>query len=263
MTRSERSAADRLVNMRGQRFILYGLVALAICASSYAEELNVVASAWRPYVDDRLHRNGIAVHLVTEALQRAGYPSRVTLIQWPGDLEAAKAGDANVIASVWFTEERAQQLAFSKPYIVTETHFVKRRGTPHKFDTPADLQGLRIGVVEGYAYGGDARARPLDVTPVFSGSVLDNLRSLVAGELDLVLADERVALYELSVNVPDGIRKTLILPEVWSSRGLRMGVSRQRPDHAEIVTRFDAAIEAMKADGTYAWILATHRVSAN
>ncbi len=249
--------------MRRSGFTLYGLFALLICASSYAEELSVVASPWRPYVDGKLYRNGIAVHLVTEALQRAGYPSRLTLMQWPLDLEATQAGDKDVIASVWFTEERAQQLAFSKPYMVTETHFVKRRGTPHEFNTPADLRGLRIGVVKGYAYGGAATARQLEVTPMFRGTVLDNLRSLVAGELDLVLADERVALYELSVNVPDGIRKTLILPKPWSSRGLRVGVSRQRPDYAEVVNRFDAAIDAMKADGSYAWILATHRVSAD
>ena len=101
------------------------------------------------------------------------------------------------------------------------------------------------------------------MTPVFTGSVLENLRSLVAGDLDLVLADDRVAAYELNVNVDAGIRKTLILTKAYSSRGLRIGVSKRRSDHAEIAGRFGAAIEAMKADGSYASILASHRVSAH
>ena len=242
---------------------LLGILALVLCISADAEELSVVASPWAPYVAGRLERHGLAVHLVTEALQRAGYASRVTLLPWPQDLEGTKAGDHDVIASVWFTEERARRIAFSEPYIVTETHFVKRRGTPHDFRTLADLRGLRIGVVEGYAYRREVPGDKLGVTPVFRGSVLDNLRSLVAGDLDLVLADDRVALYELNRNVHDGIRKTFIIPRAYSSRGLRMGVSKQRPDHAEIVKRFDAAVEAMKADGSYAAILASHRVSGN
>ncbi len=253
---------DGAVATRRKYLILMFLLAMLGGPDLHAREQSVVASPWPPYVDQKTLRRGLAVQLVTEALERAGYSTRVILTRWPRDLEGTKAGAYDVIASIWFTDQRAESIAFSKPYILTETRFVKRRDAPHQFNTPADLRGLRVGVVEGYAYGGAAPAPELGLTRVLRGSVLENLRSLVAGELDLVLADERVALYELNVNVPDGIRKTLILPKVYSSRGLRMGVSRQRPDHARIVQRFDAAVEAMKADGSYAAILGSHRVSA-
>ncbi len=264
MWKDRRTLATGGVAPRGRCFLLAGVALLLLCGSVTArEQLSVVASPWPPYVAPGVQHSGLAVHLVTEALQRAGYRSSVTLTTWPKDLEATQQGSYDVIASIWFTEQRARKLAFSKPYIITETHFVKRRDAPHRYRTLADLRGLRIGLVTGYAYGGQADAAGLKVTPVFMGSVLDNLRSLVAGDLDLVLADDRVALYELNVNVPGGARKTFVLPKAYSSRGLRMGVSRQRLDHKEVVTRFDAAIEAMKADGHYASILATHRVSAN
>ncbi len=249
--------------MKKEWILILAFFCLTACRSSGAEELAVVASPWPPYVDRRLEGNGLAVHLATEALRRAGYQSRVVLRSWPKDLEGTKAGVYDVIASVWFTKQRAQQITFSEPYIQCETRFVKRRDAQHEFKTLADLQGLRIGVVEGYAYRGDASPRELDVKPVFTGSVLENLRSLVAGDLDLVLADDRVAAYELNVNVDAGIRKTLILPKAYSSGGLRIGVSKQRADHAEIAERFDAAIEAMKLDGSYASILATHRASSH
>jgi polar amino acid transport system substrate-binding protein len=238
------------------------LLMLIATGGAVAGDLSVVASPWPPYVDERLERNGLAVHVVTAALRRAGYDTEVTLVEWPRDLEGAEAGNFDVIASIWRTDERARSLSFSEPYLVSETRFVKRRDAPHRYGSPDDLQGLRIGIVGGYAYGGEASSRELDLEPAARASVLENLRRLLAGELDLVLADERVALYELNAQIYDGIRKTQILPQAYSSRGLRMAVSRQRQDHAEIVERFDAAIEAMRADGSYAEILSIHRASA-
>lgn len=240
--------------------LVISTLALARAAVA-AEPLNVVASPWPPYVDRGLEQGGVALHLVGEALRRAGYATRVTVVDWPQDLEATRAGEADVIAAIWRTEERARDLAFSEPYLVSETRFVKRRGEPYLYRSLDDLRGLRIGVVQGFAYGGEARDRQLEVTPVFRGSVLEGLRGLLDGELDLVLADERVALYELNVAIEDGVRRTEILPLAYSSRGLRIGVGRGRSDHAEIVRRFDAAIEAMRVDGSYAEVMAAHRVS--
>jgi len=241
-----------------------GLIALLLplgWGGAAAGELSLVASPWPPYVGERLERKGLAMHIVSEALRRAGYESTVSLVEWPQDLEGTESGDFDVIAGVWHTDERAQSLRFSEPYLVSETHFVKRREAPHRYDSLDDVKGLRIGIVGGYAYGGEISAAALELEPAAQASVVENLRRLIAGELDLVLADERVALYELNANIYDGVRKTSVLPKAYSSRGLRMAVSKRHPDHAEIVERFDDAIEAMKADGSHAEILSIHRAS--
>lgn len=244
---------------RWRRLIVFAV--LIVAGAAGADELTVVASPWPPYVGERLERKGLAVDIVTEALRRAGYEPKVTVVEWPRDLEGTQSGEFDVIASVWRTDERAESLSFSEPYLLSETHFVKLRDANYRYDTLEDLKGLRIGIVGGYAYGGEASKGELDLKPVRQASVAQNLRSLMAGKLDLVLADERVALYELNASIYDGMRKTAILPKPYSSRGLRMAVSKQRTDHTEIVESFDAAIETMKQDGSYAEILSAHRAS--
>ena len=56
-------------------------------------------------------------------------------------------------------------------------------------------------------------------------------------------------------------RKVELLAPVLESRGLRLGISRKHDDHEQIVADFDAAIAAMKADGTYNNILGQYRIS--
>ena len=45
-----------------------------------------------------------------------------------------------------------------------------------------------------------------------------------------------------------------------SVNGLHIAVSKQHPQHQKIAADFDKAIEAMKADGTYAKILESHKL---
>ena len=237
------------------------MVCLIVSAACMAD-LKVVASPWPPYVDARLHKDGVAMHLVTEGLRRAGYESDVTIETWPRDLQMTQSGSYDVIASVWHTKQRAESLTFSEPYIINATHFFKRRESPHAFTTLADLAGLKIGVVSGYAYG-EAFYNDSDFERVTQGTVLDNLRDLIAGKLDLVLADERVALYELNVNIPAGIKKVALVPHPYASKGLRIAISQKNPDHKKIADDFNSAIAAMKEDGSYAEILGLHRVSVS
>ena len=121
-----------------------------------------------------------------------------------------------------------------------------------------DLAGLRIGVVNDYAYNREA----VDTTGIeiaTAGSVRENVESLLAGDLDLVLADARVAMYEVNQLVVG--RRVTLLPAAVITRGLRIAVSRTRPDHDEIVEAFEAAVASMRSDGTYTQLLASYRIS--
>ena len=80
--------------------ISFVMVLYLLCSPVFAAELKLVASPWPPYVGPGLQKNGVAIHLVTEGLRRAGYEYNVTLETWPRDLEAAKRGRYDVIAAV-------------------------------------------------------------------------------------------------------------------------------------------------------------------
>jgi polar amino acid transport system substrate-binding protein len=241
-----------------------GIKALVCLLASFsglaagAEDLSMTANIWPPYVDDDLSQNGFVIALVSDALERAGYKTSVVVEPFPKALEATKAGDYDVYCNLWFTSERASTLTFSEPYIENEITFIKRAESDFIFRDRADLKGLRVGIVSDYAYS----QQPYDTTGITvseAGSVKENIRRLLSGDIDLVLADRRVAMYE--VNELRAAKSITVLPQPLSTRGLRIAVSKKRADYKEIVAAFDQAIAAMKTDGSYNAILASYRVN--
>ena len=81
---------------------------------------------------------------------------------------------------------------------------------------------------------------------------------LHAKRVELTLEDEFVARYHLGREL-SGIRDELeFLPRPLSENGLHILVRRSHPEHQHVVAAFDQAIEAMRADGSYAAILQRH-----
>ena len=246
-----------MINRRNLLLLVLFFGLNTACPAS-ADTLKITANVWPPYVDDKMSGNGVAIALVTEALARAGYPSELVLEPWPRALEATKAGQYDVICSLWHTDARSATLAFSEPYMENQIKFIKRSDSDIQYYDRDDLNGLRIGVVNDYAYS----AKPYDTTGIeitTSGSVKDNLERLFKDEIDLVLADSRVAFYQVDKLL--AAKKITVLQKPVLTRGLRIAVPKQRSDHAEIITAFDQAMAQMKKDGSYNTLLANYRIS--
>lgn len=237
---------------------LVGALGAGVAWPAGAEELRMTASVWPPYVEQGRNNHGFAIALVTDALERGGYETRFSIAPWPSGLEATQAGDFDVFCNLWYTDERAETLAFSEPYIENHISFAKLSDNAFRYDDRADLDGLRIGIVDDYAYAEQA----YDTTGILvteAGSVRENIERLLAGDIDLVLADSRVALYE--VNELSAAKNITVLRQEVTTRGLRIAVSKQHSEYREIISAFNDAIAAMKADGSYNTILANYRVS--
>jgi polar amino acid transport system substrate-binding protein len=246
------------MNFRRNLISLALLTALTMTQATGAEVLKITANIWPPYVDDQMSGNGVAIALVTAALERAGYTPELTIEPWPEALDATRDGRYDVVCSLWLTDERAAELAFSEPYLQNHLKLIKRANSNIQYFDRDDLVGLTIGTVSDYAYS----AQPYDTSGIEvteSGSVRDNIQSLLANEIDLVLADSRVAFYE--VDELRAAKQITVLPKPVNSRGLRIAVSKSRADHAEIIAAFDQAVAAMKEDGSYNSLMANYRIS--
>lgn len=240
------------------------LLLLIICQvlahADQAKDLRVTASPWSPYVSRDLPGHGIAVSIVTTVLKRAGYKPSFALEQWPRDLEGARQGEYDVIASIWFTDERAQDLVFSEPIFENRIKLLVRTDSDIKLSRPEALKGYRVGVVEDYAYTQGAY-RDLPVEIVKSALLEENLQKLLAGDIDIAVSDEQVALYTLNNKIPGGIRQIRFARDPLATRQLHMAVSRKRADAGQIASDFNRALQQMKADGSYLDILHQFRVS--
>ncbi len=240
------------------RWIVAGLLSILLSASVVAD-LRVAASFWPPYVDEKAERRGVAVAIVDLALTRAGYKLSMVVDIWPRSLEGARSGVYDVIAAAWYSEERNKELAFSEPFMENRLIFVKLKSRDLTFDELSDLDGKMIGTIKDYAYGEPFNSVSMAIRAPTNHAV-QNLQRLVKGQIDLVLADEYEAIYNINNYLPDQADKLELLPRTISTNGLHIAISRANPDHENIISDFDAEIVKMKADGSLQAILDDYRI---
>lgn len=238
--------------------IIAVLVFMLLAAPARAVNLVVVSDTWPPYTDPELTGNGLAINLVATALKRAGYPVSVRFESWSRTMQGVDIGVYDVVGAIWYTDDRAKAFVFSEPYLTNVVKVVRRKDRAFAFNNLVDLAGKRIGVVNGYAYG-DNFDRIEVLTKVPSNHVILNLLDVAHGRLDATLDDELVLQYGISRYLKNTSTELEILPKPVSSRGLRIAVSKANPNHKEIVTAFNKAIDQMRNDGTYKRIVEQYR----
>ncbi len=227
-----------------------------------AETLNLVGSSWPPFSEQSLPSNGMASELVAEAMRRAGYETKFVVGNWERIAQGAGMGLGGVIIGIWRTEERAQTLAFSKPYLQNVIRVAKLRDTDYTFQQllGGERKDLAMGLVRDFAYG-DILDQ-FDKHPRFMENQLQQvILKLRQGRIDFTVGSELALRYSIDTYFPIDAGKFALSPPI-ALRGLRIAVSLQHPEHATIISRFETAIEEMKGDGTYHRIIDPYRKPA-
>lgn len=237
------------------RLWLLSLVLLPWAAG--AQQLRLVADSWPPFSDQRLPGNGMAVELVTTALSRAGYTSDYREVPWQRAVLGLQRGDYDVLITAWHSKEREAFGYFSAPYLVNRIRLVARKDAGITFNRLADLHGYQIAVRRGYAYSAAFAADP-GLSTVEVGSFESAAHMVQLGRVSLALEDEYVARFLFNTALKPIADDLEFLPVPLSENGLHILVRLSHGEHAEIARRFDAAIAAMHADGSYATIMARY-----
>jgi polar amino acid transport system substrate-binding protein len=216
---------------------------------SVALNLRLASTHWPPFTDEE-GRPRIAIDLVTRALSRAGYASSTEIV--PDDTldEALRSGNFAGSGAMWESAERRAELVYSKPYFENKLVLVTKTGRSVDIASLAALQGKRLGIVEGYAYG-EVLEEGDKAVLVRAGSTEENLRALLHDEVDYVLADDLV-IHHMLEHYPGQLKgKLTIGQKPLVRRSLHLAISKQRPDAQAIIDAFNAALGGMLRDGSY------------
>ncbi|VAX13236.1 hypothetical protein MNBD_GAMMA24-1173 [hydrothermal vent metagenome] len=239
-------------------FFLLLLTALSVQAAEVNKTLKLVSGHWPPYVEKDAPGGGAAIDLVSRILKRAGYDTVASIDSWPRSLQGSAIGIYDVLATAWFTKDRDRELQFSEPYYENVTRFIKRKDSPVRFRSYADLKNLMVGVVTGRDYG-EKFDQAQGFLRIAKSHVIENLLLMQQRRIDLTLGDEWVIRHELTQYFPNAVNEFEFLPQPVSKRGLHIAVSRTRPDHKEIIHAFNKALAAMRADGSMQKLLDRYR----
>jgi len=221
---------------------------LALMAShANAQAIRIATEgAYAPYnfLDDAGKPAGFEIDLSVELCSRAALECEIIINEWDSMIPNLVAGNYDAImAGMSITEERKQQIDFSDNYLPPDPSFyMVRAGTQLDF---AALSGKSIGVQGATIQAGYAETNFGANNTIKAFETADQaLADLNAGNVDVVLAD---GSYISEIVGGSGGALEIVGPEVAIGNGIGVGL-RQADD--ELEAKFNAAVAAMKADGS-------------
>ncbi|MEH6717271.1 MAG: amino acid ABC transporter substrate-binding protein [Aurantimonas endophytica] len=192
---------------------------------------------------------GFDVEIGREVAKRLGVEAEFVEGKWDGLIAglAADRYDA-VINQVGITEERQARFDFSQPYIVSKAVLIVQADND-EIAGFADLAGKRAAqsLTSNYGRLAEGAGASLVGTDGFDQSI----QLVLTGRADATINDN-LSYLDFKKQKPDAPVKIVATQEEAAASGII--VQKGNP---ELVAEIDRALEAMKADGTYASI--SHR----
>jgi polar amino acid transport system substrate-binding protein len=240
-------------------FILSAIVTASLMVSAQGNQLRLVSTVWPPFTNEP-GQPRFALDLVETALGRIGLTSKTTIVDAAQFTPALLEGEFDGSAAAWRDADRDRVLLFSQPYLENRLILVGRKGSDVSATKLSALNGKRIAIVGGYAYGN--AVDDTSVGFVRSRSEEDSLSLLLTGSADYALMDDLVVQYITSNYAKEAQSKLELgtLPLV--TRQLHLAIRKSRPDAQSIIDRFNSKLRGLIADHTYhkllhvAWIRA-------
>jgi polar amino acid transport system substrate-binding protein len=240
--------------------VLVAFAAVSLVVSAQTAPLRLVSTAWPPFTNPP-GQPRFALDLVEAALGRISLSAKTTIVGAGQFTPAILTGPFDGSAAAWKDPERERVLLFSQPYLENRLVLVARRGGDVSAKALTELTGKKVAIVEGYAYG-DAIGNS-GPTFVRSRSEEDSLSRLLNGGVDYTLMDELVVQYIVSNYPKESAARLQIGSTPLLTRGLYLALRRTLPDAESIITRFNAQLRGMIADGTYHRLLHVDWIQAD
>jgi polar amino acid transport system substrate-binding protein/arginine/ornithine transport system substrate-binding protein len=170
--------------------------------------------------------------------------------EWDGMIPALNAKKFDVIvASMSITDERKKAVDFSDPYYDVPSRWVAKVGAfaDHK---PETLKGKTIVVLRNSPRARFVQATYKDSQVLLAGKETEVYMELAAGRADIAFGSSVVSS-DSFLKKPEGKGFAQVGDTVrLDAGGGGVGIAMRKAD-GDLITRVNAALKAMKANGTY------------
>ncbi|MCD7060396.1 transporter substrate-binding domain-containing protein [Pelagibacterium xiamenense] len=229
--------------------VIIAAAALAALTSAVSAQETVrigTEGAYAPwnFVNDDGALAGFEIDLGNAICEHAGLTCEFVQNEWDSIIPNLLAGNYDVImAGMSITPERDETIDFTQDYFPPDpSNFAAPAGSSYDFDA---LSGLRIGVQGNTIQAAHAEENfGADNTIVAFSTFDQSVADLAAGNVDVVLADGS-SLDPVVAN--SGGALEFIGPDILIGGGVGAGL---REDDDDLEETFNAALDALKADGT-------------
>lgn len=237
--------------------ILFSLCTLAAAAGVSAQTIQLVTEDAYPfqYLENR-QLTGMAAEIVAETFKRAGIAHNDEMLSWKDAYDRAQLYPNTCIYSTARTENRERLFKWIGPIVENKWAAFAKQGFTGKLEKPTDFKAYRVGVLKG-----DAKERYLqDIAVTFRSPETDdaaNARKLTLDRMAPDKIDLWVTGYYTGLHAARKIGVTDIGP-VWVFQTSQNYLACHKGVAADTVGKLQAALEAMKQDGSHAAIVARY-----
>jgi polar amino acid transport system substrate-binding protein len=228
---------------------------LACGVSAGAGEVVALDSANPPFMFARGDKAaGVYPALIAEAFKRMNVDVTFAPMPWKRAIEGLDSG-ANAVGGIYKNSERLKKYDYSDKLFDEVIVVYVAKGKGFAFSGTDSLKGKTVGVIRGWSYGDDfdnaVKAKTITVDEAPDDGV--NFGKLGAGRTDAVLAvKEGGGVAIASANLADKV-EALDPPLSSSPSFLAFAKSANKTD---LIAKFNAAIAAMRQDGSFDKIVA-------
>ena len=234
-------------------FLIFVLFYVTNVASS--ETISLATVDWPPIYGKNLPENGFFAALSREAFKRAGYELEIAFVPWKRAVELAKRGKFHGILGAYYSDERAKYFHYPDPVATNDEVFVQKKGQGITYTAVEDLKKYKIGGLRGSAQIEELEKMGFNIEATTDDIM--SIKKLNAGRVDLMIVGKAFLLYTLknSEEMRQYQEAFEILEPPYKSYELYCPISKKIENSEKIVEQFNAALQAMKDDGTYQGIM--------
>lgn len=241
---------------------LYTIVLLLLIptlASADKRVISAVTDPWPVLLDPESATQGLISEIARAALHSQGYDLQVTFVPWARAMDMIKNKRADLLIGAWYTEERNVYLQYSKPIFSSEIRFIKAKNSTFNYEGINSLQGKRIGTILGYQYE-TAFLQAKSVERIESDSLLNNIRNLIAGRIDLTLDDHYVMRFMLDRHIPSWQDRISFVDNPLTDKEVFLAANRSNPEHQALINAFNTGLKKLKKSGRYQEIISSYQL---
>jgi polar amino acid transport system substrate-binding protein len=225
-------------------------------------EILIASEGARPpynYIDGNNELAGFEIDLGRDLCARAKLSCRFVPQDWDGLIPGLLNHQYDaVMAALEITDAAREKIAFTKPYVRMPSAFMAAKQTVIAETTPEGLKGKTIGVEAGGAHEAylDDLYKESEIHPY--ATLEEAILDLAEGRVDLVIGDKD-ALMDFLKTRKEAQCCALVgdAPHDPNYFGDGIGVGLRKEDVA-LQAKFDKALDASIADGSFAKIRAKY-----
>ena len=242
--------------------LLVIIFVLCSVTASFGEVLTVRADFWLPYNGSpEAPKPGYMIDVLKEIFEPNGITVDYKLQDWALALEAVNKGEFDAVVGT--DDEEAPGFVFPEEEfgMMTNAFFV-RIGTKFEYQSIDDLQGLKLGVINGYSYNEDIDAYVAknlgsdNVHEVTGDDALPSLlEKLVAKEIDVIIEDTNVMAYAMGRHDVRSVIQADLMDEPYALYVAFSPNKKNSKMHAEL---FDDGIKKLRSSGRLKEILSRY-----